>query len=237
MRKTTNYKRYERGGAVPLDVQINTPSAHIAADANTGHLLRAVTAGPAASIDIDHDDASKAFQVQIDALRRSEEIQRQRAAQAASALTLKEQAFLKDNPDFLDDHEIAHKALMKAHQGGHVPDSDEFHSAVKAHWQALKPPADIAKAKLSPSSLALPDDLDDLAGPIERTRNVSAPVSRETQANGSYNSFGERPGRITLSAAQREAARFSGLTEREYAEQLIRLREEKKNGNYHGGQP
>jgi hypothetical protein len=94
-------KPYRDGGAVPLEIQIDTPSAHLAADAATDHLLRAVDAGPpAASIDIDHDDASKAFQVQIDALRKSEDIQRQRAqaAQAPPALTLREQAFLKANP-------------------------------------------------------------------------------------------------------------------------------------------
>jgi hypothetical protein len=246
MRNTTNYKRrYKDGGRVlpdgtvvgtptpdPLHVEIDTPRAHIAADAATDHLLRAVEAGPpAATVDIDHsDDASLAFQRQISALRQSEEIQRQRAAQAAqarSALTKNEIQFLEENPDFLDDHEIAHKALMKAHQGGHVADSDEFHSAVKEHWQALKPPA--VKTAPAPDFFEPPE-------PRQRNSIVSAPPSRDTQANGSYNKYGDRPGRVTLSVAQLEHAKISGLTPREYAEQVIRLREAKENGDY-GGRP
>jgi hypothetical protein len=212
MRKTTNFKRYERGGAVlaePLAATVDVTQN-----------------------DNPNDDASEAFKRQIEALKESERIQQERAAAAqAPALTKKEMQFLKDNPDFLDDHEIAHQALMRAHRGGHVLDSDEFHSAVKEHWQALRMPP----ARTSPASYDAPD-LPDLPEASERTRNVSAPVSRETQANGGFNKYGDRPGRITLSVQQKEAAKFSGLTEREYAEQLLRLREEQKNGNY-GGSP
>jgi hypothetical protein len=56
-------------------------------------------------------------------------------------------------------------------------------------------------------------------------RFVSAPVSRETTSWTGRRE--DRPGRITLSVAQREAARISGLTDVQYAQQLIRLREEK----------
>jgi hypothetical protein len=44
----------------------------------------------------------------------------------------------------------------------------------------------------------------------------------------------DRPGSITLTPAQKEASRISGLSEVEYARQLIRLREEKAQGNYIG---
>jgi hypothetical protein len=40
---------------------------------------------------------------------------------------------------------------------------------------------------------------------------------------------GQRPGRITLSAAQVEAAKIAGISVVQYAQQLIRLREEKIN--------
>jgi hypothetical protein len=274
MRIKTPYRKYKDGGRVlpdgtmagtptPLDIEIDSPRAHIAADTATAHLQRAVEAGePAASIDIDNssDDASEAFKKQIDALRQSEEIQRQRAAQAA--LTKNEIQFLKDNPDFIKRPDIAQKAIIQAHQQGHVPDSAEFHRAVKQNWEALRGESrefisnryleEMEKLGESVSpvdrvvdearSPRFANDTADVPArdqyePFERTRNVSAPVSRETMANGGYDRYGDRPGRVTLSVAQKEHARIAGISEREYAEQLIRLREEQKNGNYHGGQP
>jgi hypothetical protein len=55
---------------------------------------------------------------------------------------------------------------------------------------------------------------------------VSAPPSRDT-------TFGSNsPSRIRLSREQCEMARAAGITESEYAAQLIRLREEQASGNY-----
>lgn len=68
------------------------------------------------------------------------------------------------------------------------------------------------------------DDMDEPEPP----RRVAAPVSR---GNG-RNSDGLRPGEIFLTQAQREAARASGITEQEYARQLLRLRELKQQGYY-----
>jgi hypothetical protein len=68
--------------------------------------------------------------------------------------------------------------------------------------------------------------------PVQRTRFMSAPVSREAPANAQ----GERPGKVTLSVAQKEAAKIAGITEKEYAEQVMELRKHKSNGLY-GGQP
>lgn len=61
-----------------------------------------------------------------------------------------------------------------------------------------------------------------------RSAMVSAPVSREVpQNNGSRSS-----GTIRLTAAQREAAKMAGITETEYAKQLVKFQQEKDNGNY-----
>jgi hypothetical protein len=68
--------------------------------------------------------------------------------------------------------------------------------------------------------------------PPERTRFMSAPVSREVPPDRN----GDRPGRVTLSVAQKEAAKIAGITEKEYAEQVLELRKQKANGHY-GGQP
>jgi hypothetical protein len=225
-------KPYRDGGAVLADAEINI---EVPADR-----LKPEAAEPAG------DDASVAFQRQIDALKESERIQRERAAQATPALTLREQAFLKANPDFLDDHDIAHKALMQAHQAGHIQDSDEFHAAVKSNWQALRP---TAEAEAAQRDLEKAFELGDVKAQrlatdriskanLEQVNSsfVSAPVSRETQANGGYNSYGDRPGRVTLTVAMKEAARIAGISEREYAENVLRLRQEKADG-HHGGQP
>jgi len=66
---------------------------------------------------------------------------------------------------------------------------------------------------------------------LRRGRICSAPVSRSVPDGGSYN---ERNGRVTLTPAQVDAARISGVSLTTYAEQLLRLREEKLNGNYTG---
>ncbi len=68
--------------------------------------------------------------------------------------------------------------------------------------------------------------------PRERTRFMSAPVSREAPVNAQ----GERPGKVTLSVAQKEAAKIAGISEKEYAEQVLELRKHKSNGLY-GGAP
>jgi hypothetical protein len=210
MRRTTNFKRFERGGAVHSDttIDIQVPQENLERPK------------PEA------DDASRAFQLQIDALRQSEEIQRQRAAQAAQAqpaLTLKEAAFLKAHPDFLNDHDLAHQALVRAHQGGHIADSDEFHKAVGEHFRALKPPAVETPERPLKAKRAYDYEADD-DGPSERSVMVSAPVSREVPSSH----YPERPGRITLTPEMKDMARRLGQSEVEYARGLIEMRERDK---------
>lgn len=68
--------------------------------------------------------------------------------------------------------------------------------------------------------------------PPPRKAIVSAPVSREAPS-----STGNRqPGLVRLTSAQREAAKMAGITEAEYAKQVIELNKQKANGAY-GGQP
>jgi len=69
--------------------------------------------------------------------------------------------------------------------------------------------------------------------PVAPTRKapVSAPPSREA-----LNASGKRNSRITLTMQQKEAARIAGISEEDYAKGLMRLSQEKLNGNY-GGAP
>ena len=97
-RLKSHYKRYADGGGVEL--KVTEPG----------------------------DDASKAFQGQIDALRRAEG----HAARAATQhnLTPRQQAFLDANPEMLAEPERLGRALLDAHKAGHEPDSDNFHKHV-----------------------------------------------------------------------------------------------------------
>ncbi len=61
----------------------------------------------------------------------------------------------------------------------------------------------------------------------KRTTIVSAPVSREAPSSGSTSST-----RVRLTREQSEVAKLAGITDAEYAKQLLRLQAEKKNGNY-----
>lgn len=61
--------------------------------------------------------------------------------------------------------------------------------------------------------------------PAANERCFSAPVSREALSWSGRRE--DRPGRMTLTAAQREAAKISGLSETEYARNLLLLREAK----------
>ncbi len=60
-----------------------------------------------------------------------------------------------------------------------------------------------------------------------RTTIVSAPVSREAPSSGSTS-----PTRVRLTREQSEMAKLAGITDAEYAKQLLRLNDLKKNGNY-----
>jgi len=68
--------------------------------------------------------------------------------------------------------------------------------------------------------------------PVNARAVYSAPPTRDVPT-----SEGKRSGTtLTLTAAQKEAAKISGITEAEYVKNLLKLREEKANGNY-GGAP
>jgi len=102
---------------------------------------------------------------------------------------------------------------------GHEPYSQDYFESLEQHLGLRQKEQIVNKEE--------PDD-----EPQTRGRIVSAPVTRDAIASHGQ----DRTGRITLSVAQKDAAKIAGITEKEYAEQLIKLREHKTNGMY-GGQP
>jgi hypothetical protein len=97
-------------------------------------------------------------------------------------------------------------------QSGVSMESDEFYSRLEAEIGIKKP-----DAQPEPKP--------------ERTPIVSAPVSREVPS-----ASGQRAGngKTTLSAAEKEAAKMSGVTEVEYARQKIKLAQMRADGTYGG---
>jgi hypothetical protein len=177
------------------------------------------------------DDASRAFQVQIDNLRKAEQVQYERNKLAA---------FLKANPAMVRHPEITGQAEIEA-QREHAYGSPAFYEAVKSNFDRLTSPEEVSAEYLEKMQ-ALGEDVSEPelevyeppAPSIPRHDSMmySAPVSREVPGS----SYNDRSGRVTLTPAMKEAAAIAGVSLSEYAEQVLRLREEKKSGNY-GGAP
>lgn len=131
------------------------------------------------------------------------------------------QRWLARHPEFMSDSKKNDK-LRAFHwdviDEGHDFDSDEYIESMELKLGLRKPPQEEEEV--------VPDKL---KKPVE----VSAPVSREAPSGSGT---GVRSGTIKLTAAQREAAKNSGVTEKVYAENLQKLQEMKANGMYTGGQ-
>jgi hypothetical protein len=212
------------------------------------------------SIDTDakSDDASAAFAEQLDALRTAETRQRERAEQAAKGppvlgaeqreaiikqweqqnggLSTEQAAFLRDgNQRMVDNPGLLSAATRFARTHKHPEGSDEFFSATKDYFDRMG--LDVVDHNLpllpdtkSRKAKPVKSESEDWDAPSDRSI-VSAPVSREwgtTSASGSVN--GDRPGVVRLSAAQKEMARHSGISEADYARGVLRLRKEKEDG-------
>jgi len=220
-------KAYRDGGAVPLTIQVDTPEAHIAAD----YLAEKMQPIIEAQHEAQHDESTVAFQKQLDALQGAESIHRDRAEQQKRV-----EQILAENPEMLAHPEITKIAEREALRSGLEPYSEEFHQAVKRSFD-LRMKYATGQAQLPPiPSEPVENDIQTYDLPELRNNNrfVSAPVSRETGATGFNHDAG--PGKVRLTVAMKEAARIAGISEAEYAAQVLRLREEKEAGNY-GGSP
>jgi hypothetical protein len=212
-RKKTAYRpqRFRDGGAVsaPLDIEIDTPRAHIAADAATSDLLEAMA-----------PDSHEAI------------IQRWQKA----GLTDHQAGFLRENSDLLDDPKTLEAAVAHARMKGHEVDTPEYFDEVRAYGDRHSGPPPADESPYQPTKLYSPE-VETEPLPSERSVRsvVSAPVSKEWGYSSLQGgSGGERSGQVKMSPAMKESARISGISELEYAENVLRLRREKADG-HHGG--
>jgi hypothetical protein len=213
---------YSAGGAVqPADVvevtvpRNESPTVHVAAAPDT------------------------ALARQLDELRRAEEVVRQHVAAGLQPLaadpidrlphaSAAQRQWLKDHRDAFDDpRKLAH--LGAAHHDALAeriePDSAEYFRFLETRLGYRT-----AEPRLAGDPLGLPPIP---VVPAARGPVVSAPVSRSGGA--SYGSDPLRQGRVVLTAEEREAARLSGVSDREYAVNKLRLNERKRHGDYPGG--
>lgn len=132
----------------------------------------------------------------------------------AAMLTPRSAAWVRAHPQFATDPR-KNRDMIRAHEDaiddGHVPDSPAYFLAIED------------KLNLTRRQEAVePDDaLSGAAEPIQRrAAPAAAPVSRTGTGNG------QRANTVRLNAAQREIAALNGLTDEEYARNLITLQKE-----------
>ena len=186
------------------------------------------------------DAASLALKRQIEALRRSEEIQRQQAAQLAAqrpptreeklamwrqqgGMHDAELRFLEANPELIDIPQLTAFAANEALKAGHERGSE-------AHMETTKKLFHEYLASMQ-APAATPDFFKPLpakAPPDRSSRITSAPVSREVPSGGPRPET--NPDKVILSAEEMEIARSSGISAAEYARHKIRLQREKAAG-------
>jgi hypothetical protein len=198
------------------------------------------------------DETALALQRQIDALARSEALQRQAAEQQLQpqrpmsredrlavwrmqGMPEVELKFLTANPALVDMPQLTAYAANEALQQGHERGSEAFLNATKLnfdkHLQHLQAQAQTPTESVmqeTPKFFAPPAQPKPKpnGGPI-----VSAPVSRTVpDGSGSRPEYQQDPRRVTLSVDEREIARASGISEIEYARNKIKLQGMKSRG-------
>lgn len=201
-------------------------------------------------------DPSDALKEQIEDLRAAEETQRQRQsrtpeqndlAQALDKTVLPDVAkeWLIANPTFITNTE-KNKAIAELHD-------DIVDSGVTAYSPAyfaildhkLLNPVDkaISNAKAQVyepesgnSTVVFDARKEPRKGLLTPGVHYSAPVSREVPQSNGRRALSDDPHSVDLTPAMKEAAKIAGISEKSYAEQVLRLKREKENGNYTGGQ-
>jgi hypothetical protein len=133
--------------------------------------------------------------------------------QFVQSMTPRSASWVKSHPEFVRDPKKNAK-MIAAHnfiKDDVQVDSDEYFSKIEEMLGI--------KAIEIPNTEEI-DPMADAAKPTRKPAPPAAPVTR------SGNGAGVRPNVVTLTADQREAARNSGLTDEEYARNLIALRKE-----------
>ncbi len=191
------------------------------------------------------DEAALALQRQIDALQQSEQLQRQHRATMAQqrpshdqllhhwrtnhGMSEADERFLRENPELIDNPQLTAIAANEAAQMGHARDTEAHREATLelfhqhlAHLQAQAP----ANSAPQPTPEFFQPPPPPPPAPPDRAAIYSAPVSR-----GEVGGYREpSPSQVRLTVEQKQIAAASGISDVQYAKNLLRLEREKRSG-------
>ena len=194
------------------------------------------------------DDAALALKRQVEALRQSEELQRQHAAYMAAQrpptreekLALWKQQggmheaelkFLEANPELIDFPQLTAFAANEAAQQGHERGSEAHMEKTKAifheHLARMQEQAENPALQPTPEFFRPPPP-PPAPAPRSPAQYVSAPVSRDVP--GPDRERYGNPSKVTLSVDELQIAKASGISPAEYARHKLRLEAEKRAG-------
>jgi hypothetical protein len=244
MHLKTQYREKNNSGAVAdiQAVEVNTPpnsAADISLEQKSDH--------PANGADF-------ALKRQVEALRHNEQLQRQYFEQQQQARLMREarlqdmrppsreeklavwkqngltpanEQFLIDHPEMIDHDQLTAYATQQALASGIEHDSDNFRHAVKQNF-------DTAMRHLKAQAEHESPTPEFFAPPPKPTPEPASVKSALFSAPSRQISNGDRnlslPSRVSLSAEERQIAAASGISDKQYAENKLRMMRMKQTG-------
>ena len=131
-------------------------------------------------------------------------------------MTPRSAAWVRAHPDYVRDARLNRK-MIRAHEDaideGITPDTDAYFDAIERTLALKQAPVDDGGEDIALSDASRPTSQRSPAPP-------AAPPSR------SGNGGGTRPNVVRLSADQREIAKLNGMTDEEYAREIVALKKE-----------
>jgi len=173
------------------------------------------------------DDATAALKRQIEAINQAETM-RQQAAIAQLAANERRQAWLEATPGAKKNRAALGAFHHAALDAGLVDCSPSYFEFLESQLAALhtQPAAALAQELQERAAQPAPEPTPTKTRPMGGI--VSAPVSRDVP-----NAMGRRtPAKITLTPAEVDHAKVSGITPEEYARQKLRLAQMRASGEY-----
>ena len=132
-------------------------------------------------------------------------------------MTPRSAAWVRAHPDYVRDARLNRK-MIRAHEDatdeGIKPDTDEYFDSIERSLGLKQAPEGEGDTEIALSDAARPTSQRSPAPP-------AAPPSRSGNGTG-----GARPNVVRLSAEQREVAKLNGMTDEEYARQIVALKAE-----------
>jgi hypothetical protein len=235
----------------------NIPSPAEAVVAPTPEAVVAVAVQPEPQPVSQPDETALALQRQIDALARSEALQRQQAEHMARlqqqqlqqpatreqkldawknlGMPADESKFLEDHPVMIDCAALTAVSAREAEAQGHARGSVEFLNAVKSNFDRHL--ADVQAQQQQPTESVMQETPKFFAPPAApkpaqpRGPIVAAPPSRREIPSGARPEFEQNPRYVNLSVEEKSMAASLGQSEIDYARGKLEVMRRKANGD------